>query len=337
MALLQKIHFIHRPDDTNVGDMKCCSLEYFYDFFNNYNIIKHDIASIKWSEISRYDIIILGGGGILYNSDLLQENINRLLQINPNVIGWGIGFNTHKEQRINIEIDFSKFKLIGIRDFNHPCKLEYLPCVSCLDPAFKLQKQIKRRVGVIEHLWFKINEDFGCEKISNWSNFDDLIDFISETEVIVTSSYHIVFWSILMKKKVICINPFSNKFDFFKYKPAFYSGNLESDIQKAAIYDGALQDGINFNEQFFQRVKAIVEANVANGKNQYQKLFYIDQQAIQNRRIEFLNNKIDELMREHNRTIYPKWLIKFLSRFIFNKKSREIFRAKWTKKDIYWQ
>lgn len=57
-----KIHFINRIDKDNVGDWICSPLNYFYDYFKKYNLIRHDIDFIDWNEIQREDIVIVGGG-----------------------------------------------------------------------------------------------------------------------------------------------------------------------------------------------------------------------------------------------------------------------------------
>ena len=62
-----------------------------------------------------------------------------------------------------------------------------------------------------------------------------------------------------MNKKVILYNPFSNKFDNFKYKPVIYSGNLKSDINKAVVYSQSLEECQSENRVFFEKVKKIIE------------------------------------------------------------------------------
>ena len=59
-----KIHFINRIDLENAGDRACCPLNYYYEYFKQFNLMRHDIDSIKYYEINIDDIVILGGSGL---------------------------------------------------------------------------------------------------------------------------------------------------------------------------------------------------------------------------------------------------------------------------------
>ncbi|MDR2776839.1 MAG: polysaccharide pyruvyl transferase family protein [Puniceicoccales bacterium] len=285
MSNVQKIHFINRVEEYNAGDLACSPLNYFFDFFKSYNIIRHDIDHVKWTEISANDVVIIGGSGMLYVTESFQKNIGKLYEINPNVIAWSVGFNTHYDRPISCPLDIAKFKLIGIRDHNHPSSLPYLPCVSCLAKELEKKMPIGRKIGVIEHATFPINE-FTYEKISNAYNFQTITDFIASSEVVLSNSYHIIYWATLMEKKTICINPFSSKFEYFKYKPVFYSGNLESDISKATVYENCRKEAIELNNNFFEKVKGIILSVIANPDNKYQKIYEMNRYVILDRAFE---------------------------------------------------
>jgi hypothetical protein len=62
-----------------------------------------------------------------------------------------------------------------------------------------------------------------------------------------------------MNKKVIVFDTFSDKFDNFKYKPVVYSGNLTKDLKKAKSYPNAFEECTKANEDFFKKVKNIIE------------------------------------------------------------------------------
>ncbi len=161
----EKIHFINRIDRTNAGDWTCCPLEYYYDYFKDYSIIRHDIDYIDYNAISENDIVILGGGGMLDVTESFNEAINKVLNLTPNVIGWSLGFNTHDKQWYNgkdfQKIHFEKFKKLAIRDFNHPTGIEYLPDPSCRGIIRYRDEDydIKREYGIIEHKDLPIRTD----------------------------------------------------------------------------------------------------------------------------------------------------------------------------------
>ncbi|MBQ4133719.1 MAG: hypothetical protein IJD04_08330 [Desulfovibrionaceae bacterium] len=137
---MRKLHFINRVDRGNTGDWTCSPLNYFFEYFNQFNLVRHDMEYIDWNNISRDDIVIIGASGMLYVAASVNQNINRCIEKCDTVIAWSVGFNTHNHlwyQGNNFEdIPFDQFKLISIRDFNHPSGLEYLPDPTCLAKEF---------------------------------------------------------------------------------------------------------------------------------------------------------------------------------------------------------
>lgn len=76
MQTIRKIHFINRIDYDNVGDWNCCPLCYYYDFFKDFTLIRHEIDYINFNEIERDDVVIFGGGGILYVTESFNSSIS---------------------------------------------------------------------------------------------------------------------------------------------------------------------------------------------------------------------------------------------------------------------
>ena len=147
------------------------------------------------------------------------------------------------------------FTLLGLRDYNKG--YPYLPCVSCLKKELTLKSKIKRKVGCVIH-YENTDITFDYPTMYNNQPFEDIIKFISESEVIITNTYHIMYWSTLMNKKVILFNPFSNKFDNFKFKPVKYTGHMEADIKKAKNYPEAMEECKKLNLAFFEKVKRLI-------------------------------------------------------------------------------
>ena len=204
------IHFIYRIDWDNVGDLACSPVRYFKQF-NKLSFYEHDTNSIAFDKIKEDDLVIIGGGGMIDCWDEWNLIINRILKQCHFVVGWGFGFNQHYGTDISTKIHFKQFKMLGIRDWNHPSKIPFLPCVSCLIRLLDKKYSIKRRIGVITHKDFKINLDYPT--ISNRNRLKKIISFIGSSEIIVSNSYHACYWATLMGKKVILMNPFSTKFE----------------------------------------------------------------------------------------------------------------------------
>jgi hypothetical protein len=241
--------------------MNCCPLFYFKPYFGQYNTVIHDIYQIDFTKILENDVVILGGGGMLYCDRIFQSNINRLLNVCGNVTAWGVGFNTHAGQRITEDIDFSRFKLISVRDYNHGSRLAYVPCPSVfrlghIKPA---DTAPERRIGIIEHHKFAIT-GFAFDKINNSYNMDSIIKFILRSETVLTNSYHVIYFCQLLGKNVICMNRFSDKFDYFKHEPVFYSGDLESDIGRIRTAGSFREEAARLNTEYFDKIKEFTES-----------------------------------------------------------------------------
>ena len=209
-------------------------------------------------------MFVFGGGGLVNQNDSWSRVINKLAESNP-VIGYGIGFNQHYNSPIFIPTNLKRFALLGLRDFNKP-PYRYVPCPSCLYPGFDKSLPIKRKIGAIIH-YGNLIDSLGYETIYNDRPLEEIITFIAESEVILTNTYHMVYWSTLMRKKVGLLGSFSEKFKYFKYPPQLYSGNLEEDIKYAKIYPEALSECRELNEEFFQDFKKFITHDVTGAES----------------------------------------------------------------------
>ena len=271
MSNVQKLHFIHHLDYENAGDWLASPLNYFADYFTSrYSIVYHTLEYIKWNEISPDDAVILGGGGLLENEPLIQEWINRLLDMCGCVIAWGVGFHKRDEHvPILPDIDYSRFALITARDYDHPTGLEYLPCVTCMLPQLSKKRDIKHEIGVINHKDYALVES-GFPILDNSAGIDEMTDFIAESETILTTSYHAAYWSLLMGKKTIISYAWANKFKYFKNKPVILNelsiGTVSAAMSDEELksYEGWLDECRELNITFFERVKNLLESRISS-------------------------------------------------------------------------
>ncbi|NNK87633.1 MAG: hypothetical protein HKO90_05075, partial [Flavobacteriaceae bacterium] len=89
---------------------------------------------------------------------------------------------------------------------------------------------------------------------SNTTNLEEMISFIGKSHILVTDSYHAMYWGILMEKKVIAI-PTTSKFFDFKYKVVISSyDSFEDDLKKPGFYTGVLEECRDINRKFADRV-----------------------------------------------------------------------------------
>jgi len=273
MSNTQKLHFVHYLDYGNVGDWTASPLNYFADYFlTRYNVVYHNIAFMKWNLIEPHDAIILGGGGLLENVAPFQEAINRMFDMCGCVIGWGLGFHTREDTPELPKIDYLRFTMLSIRDYDFPEKHEYVPCVTCMLPQLRKKSENKHDLGVINHAIFPIT-DSGLPIIDNSVGIDEMTDFIAASETILTTSYHAAYWSLLMGKKTIVAFAWANKFMYFKCKPVIIEKLSVEAVNKivaegeAETYTEYLDECIELNLAFFKKVKAHLEDYIPEKRN----------------------------------------------------------------------
>ena len=151
--MAKTLHFINRIDSSNAGDWNSCPLQYYWDYFSQFSIRRHDIRYIDYSSIDKNDVVIFGGGGLFDYAEFTNRNINRVLDIGAKCICWGVGLNTHSEfvQVYETEIQWNKFVLCTLRDYENSKKIEYMADVTCKHPAFDKKYLIKRKIGIATH------------------------------------------------------------------------------------------------------------------------------------------------------------------------------------------
>lgn len=280
----EKIHFIHHIEklnaSTNLGDWISSPYNYFIDFFSRYSCVFHSNWAVLWHEIEKNDVVIFGGGGLLDNSDALNIVLNKLFDKCDNVIIWGAGTHRYNDGNIFSKktattlINFEKAALCGIRDYNHPYNLPFVPCASCLHPAFSASKnnvKIKREIGTITSALEKQFAVSGLpSSISNAQSMGAVVDYILSSRIILVSSYHGAFWSMLLGRKVIL--PSSrlgvDKYKYFKYPVGFYEGSkfdekellrIASEIPEPPDF---LMEAQALNISFFKKVRDYIEDRV---------------------------------------------------------------------------
>lgn len=249
-----KVHFVYSKDTENSGDLSCGYYAYFGEMFKKYPIVIWDIGTIDFSLIAKNDVVIVGGGGLLDNSDLWNYNINRLAQKCRYCFLFAPGFNRHYGHRVSVMLKTGAFRQWTVRDYHHPAGGRYVPCASCLRPEFSMTYPVVRKYGVVKHFQFDMSREFNLPQITNDRPLHELLAFIGSSEIIVSNTYHAVYWAVLMKKKVILDAPFSEKFKYLKYPPVLFSGDLEKDAAQAVVYENALTEAQELVRNFAEDI-----------------------------------------------------------------------------------
>ena len=258
---------IHRLDTKNIGDYYCAPHHFFpalkgksLDIFDNKS---QDKAVTKnFTDTISANSLIIGGGGLLNRNGfkLQMKLFETLAEGKKKTVLWGVGHNEKSPATYgkvtDYNIDVTKFGLAGTRDLSMPG--DYLPCVSCLHTVFDKPCTETQEIGLVFHkdtmrkptilAMFK-----EYPSTSNTTNLEDLIAFIGKSKTVITDSYHAMYWSMLLGKKVVVV-PNSSKFYDFYHKPVFSSfENAIADVAKATTYSGVLEECRTINNQFYEK------------------------------------------------------------------------------------
>ena len=257
---------IHRIDEKNIGDYYCAPHHYFdqlkesLDIFD-YKSLNPAIKQNFIDSISQNSLVI-GGGGLLNRGsfDKQMHLFEKLSQKNKKMVLWGLGHNEKNPKAFGkvtkYNIDTQKFGLVGVRDYD--MKEEWVPCASCLHPILDTKSEVINEIGLIFHKKTLNNPKVlgkfkNYPSTSNTTSLEDIISFIAKTDTVVTDSYHAMYWSMLMNKKVV-VFPNSSKFFTFKYQPVFSSiDTFKLDCKKAQNYSGILEECREINLKFSEK------------------------------------------------------------------------------------
>jgi hypothetical protein len=261
----KRIFWCHIDDPQNIGDQLACPIDYA------------DLPGERVDLTQRIDkldasAIIFGGGGLLHGNRLTGK-IGRIAgegrKQNPRLrlIAWGLGANQHGRKTANYPEFLNTFDLVGIRDLGNPWN--YVPCPSCLHPAFDHPPGDPVHDFVIyEHFQVPIIGLPAAPVRTNDADrreFSDIITFLASGDCIVTNSFHGAYWGLLLGRKVMIFRPFSNRFFGFARNIEYCdASNWRAKLRRCARYADYLAECRTINRQFLQRVRILLQDMLAN-------------------------------------------------------------------------
>lgn len=207
--------------------------------------------------------VVFGGGGLI--ADGFDPAFQKAIACGATRVIWGAG-SDYSHQTNPVYPGWVKdFDLVGLRDFGNP--YGYVPCASCMHPIFMEYAEYPETNGVlaVDHFNRKLpiaNSDVDVwMDYPMWGHFHRLIQAIAAAELIVTRSYHVCYYGALLRKKVVCIKPWSSKFYGLKHPPTFCNDASEwvaagRLAQRAPV--GYLQECRQINTEFSEKVKALL-------------------------------------------------------------------------------
>jgi len=204
-----------------------------------------------------------------YKATIQKYTVHMLSQLDKNIgprILWGAGHNSREKDTEPYNIEYPKylnqFHLVGVRDWDTDYR--WVPCASCMHPAFDKEYEIKNKVVWFEHKkkmidskWFDVLP--APRMVNTGQNMEQVIEFLGSGETVVTNSYHGVYWATLLGRKVVCI-PWGSKFNMFKHPPTMATQSDWSDkVGLAVSYKNALDECRNANQEFYNDVLNLIE------------------------------------------------------------------------------
>ncbi len=237
---------IHRLSKGNTGDIESSPTFYFFP-----QATRNDVRGYNPREIPRDANLIIGGGG------LFRENwypkLQWLIENTRRSVIWGAGTNDGKTRVPSLPAFLKKMSLVGVRDYG--LGHEWVPCASCMNKLFDVPRTPKHAVIRYEYKRAPIAID-ELPRLTNYdANFAAVLDYLGSGETIITSSYHGMYWGLLLNRKVLVCNPTSSKFFTMKYPvPVCTPENWREAVRRQTSYSEALGECRAANISFAKRV-----------------------------------------------------------------------------------
>jgi hypothetical protein len=194
---------------------------------------------------------------------LIQETSEKLKPVDKPRFIWGAGYNGTEDvsfEKIKWPKALTKYKLIGLRDHHEKSKFQWVPCASCLHPAFDRKYTVKNDVIWFEHKKQMI-KDFGQDPIPRFinsgNNMDQTIELLGSANIILTNSYHGAYWGVLLGKKVILVGgTWSSKFKFMKHPPLILDKreNWKDFRDTVPVWENSLEECREANRNFWKQI-----------------------------------------------------------------------------------
>ena len=225
------IYGINYFDMPNVGDANCSPLQYLLN--GQMLKINSDLSHLKSD-----DVLIVGGGAVI---SPMRKYSTKAVKI-----AWGVG-NTNRNTK-TVWHNPNGFALYGCRD--DVGVGDYVPCVSCLSPLFDKYREQNPEHDAVVYGHKLVSPLKGEHYLDNsCMDFERVIKFLASGEKIITSSYHGMYWGLLLGRKV-SVKPFGAKFYHLRWKAGF-----DGEFNDAPE---ALAEARALNQAFAEKVLAYV-------------------------------------------------------------------------------
>jgi len=253
-----KIVTFTRPGTKNIGDLTAPWFNFFPEPSDTYHV-----RNGKMPAPGEYDVAVFGGG--LYpKTQRIGQWIHKNKELGAKgtiMVGWGVGSNWGK-------LDDSNFELFSQREnFDN-----WAPCPSCMmslldryrtkNPDY--QAVFYQNDG-LESLTSMTNKKLGPILGNHHDSLEEIIKFLASGKVVVTSSFHGMFWATMLGRKVGVV-PIRKKLRDAKWVPVYIRdpGNWHRVVNEGKAYPGALDEARSKTLEFYKKFKSILERKTCN-------------------------------------------------------------------------
>ena len=238
----------------NVGDYNSSPCAYF----DTLKGTKKDLFGVTEADCRGNAVIVGGGGHVIMSSSQHVKLLRNIGNWAQKAIAWGIGTNDINALR-PVYHPIDDYALIGIRDFGTP--YTWVPCASCMSPLFDKSYEVTHPIVTYWHAAYGMSiKDFPA-MTNIGTEFEDVIRFLASGDLVITNSYHGVYWATLLGKKVLLPSPYSNRFLYYRHRPTMVDpSEFEKGIPHAHRYPAALDECRQANIAFHDKVMNCLNA-----------------------------------------------------------------------------
>jgi hypothetical protein len=193
--------------------------------------------------------------------ELVDKTMQTLPRFTSPKYVWGAGHNAPSGDAVYPDA-LAQYQQVGIRDWNSGSPYAWTPCASCMHPAFRKEYKIRHKAIWFEHKKQLIKDKaFGPAPVTRFTNsgndFGFTIETLASAEVILTNSYHGVYWGTLLKRRVILVEPWSTKFKYFKHVPLVIGADQDwiTMMDQTTVHEHALEECIAATESFWNKIR----------------------------------------------------------------------------------
>lgn len=249
------ITFVHVSNTANTGDLMSTPRHWF-DWPGVFRVMDFRAMPEKLP-----GAVIVGGGAL--TGWIAQGGLSHLAR--PK-IAWGVGSTRHGEVLPwpDAALAAGGLDLIGVREWSPEREAagRWVPCASCMSDLFDDPPAPVRDVVRFLNADPRVRRKYplGFDDLPTMFNtapFADIVAFLASASLVVTDSYHGLYWATLLGRGVVC-QPYSSKFYGFKHPPTLIEPGQARLPDSVPVYPDALAVCRAANRHFYQRVRVIL-------------------------------------------------------------------------------